>query len=235
MPDHPFRTLRDGYAQYTGTDAAIAGGKREDVERDRRLEPGEHERIMAVIDAGVLPRKQRPMVIEHKAAVRCLYLLAMESAMRLREMFTLTLDQVDFPKRTVFLDRTKNGDKRQVPLSTVALATVQDYLTVRVIPDGHPENALFPWWNGSLGLKHLGDVSDQLSKLYHNTRSPGIFEAAGCVDLHFHDLRHHATSVLFERTALSETEIMKITGHKSHRMMMRYANLRGSNLAAKLW
>lgn len=36
-----------------------------DVERDRRLEPGEYERILAVIDAGVLPRKQRPRVIEH--------------------------------------------------------------------------------------------------------------------------------------------------------------------------
>jgi hypothetical protein len=28
---------------------------------------------------------------------------------------------------------------------------------------------------------------------------------------------------------------MKITGHKSHRMLMRYANLRGSDLADRLW
>jgi len=58
---------------------------------------------------------------------------------------------------------------------------------------------------------------------------------AGCVDLKFHDLRHEATSRVFEKTNLLESEIMKITGHKSHRMMMRCANLRGSKLADKLW
>ncbi len=68
------------------------------------------------------------------------------------------------------------------------------------------------------------------SKLY-----AGIFGQAGCADLRFHDLRHEATSRLFEKTKLSETQIMKITGHKSHRMMMRYANLRGSDLAEQLW
>lgn len=236
MPDHPLRTLPDGYAQYSKADAALAGAVREDVSRDRRLEPGEYEKIMAVLDAGVLPRKQRPLQLEHVAALRLLFVLAVESAMRLREMYTLTLDQVDLAKRTVFLDRTKNGDKRQVPLSSVALAALTAYT------DGERDaqacakpDALFPWWDGSLNERDLSELSDRLSKLFHNNRSGGIFEAAGCSDLHFHDLRHEATSRLFERTTLSEAQIMKITGHKAHAMMMRYANLRGSDLAARLW
>lgn len=236
LPDHPFRTLPDGYAQYTKTDTALAGVERVDVERDRRLEPGEHEKILAALAAGVLPRKQRPLKLEHVDALRCLYVLALESAMRLRELFTLTLDQVDVPKRTIFLERTKNGDKRQVPLSTVAVATVKDYLAARPKHiEGRGDGVLFPWWDGTLRDKSLDDVSDLLSKLFHNKRSPGIFEAAGCVGLGFHDLRHEATSRLFERTTLSEAQIMKITGHRSHRMMMRYANLRGSDLAERLW
>lgn len=230
MPDHPLRTLPDGYAQYTELDTALAGEKREDVERDRRLEPGEYEKIEAVIDGGVLPRKQRPYHLEHRHALKCMMTLGLESAMRMREMYTLTLAQVDLPRRTVFLDKTKNGSKRQVPLSSVARATIQEYLEVRAIPDGHLQVALFPWWAGSTATKDLAAVSDFLSKLYI-----GIFETAGCDDLKFHDMRHEATSRLFERTQLSETEIMKITGHKSHRMMMRYANLRASNLADKLW
>lgn len=52
MPDHPLRTLPDGYAQYTALDQALSGKKRIDVERDRRLEHGEFERILAVIDSG---------------------------------------------------------------------------------------------------------------------------------------------------------------------------------------
>lgn len=235
MPDHPLRSLPEGYAQYTKVDAALAGEQRRDVERDRRLERGEFEKILAVIDGGVLPRKQRPLQISHVPAVRCLFILALESAMRLREMYTLTLDQVDLKRRTVFLERTKNGDKRQVPLSSVAVATLKAYLEVRVVPPEHPNDALFPWWDGRLEEKYLHDLSDELSKLFCNTRSPGIFAAAGCVDLKFHDLRHEAVSRLFELTDLSDTEIMKISGHRSQKVLMRYANLRASDLAGRLW
>lgn len=233
MPDHPLRTLPDGYAQYTRADEAHAGVKREDVERDRRLEPGEHEKILGVIEGGVLPRKQRPLALEHVPALRCLYFLAVESAMRLREMFTLTLAQVDMPRRTVFLDKTKNGDKRQVPLSSVALAELESYIESVHGPAPDPTARLFPWWSGEDG--DLDETSDYLSKLFHSERSPGIFDVAGCKDLKFHDLRHEAVSRLFERTTLSETQIMKISGHKSQRMLMRYANLRASNLAASMW
>lgn len=233
MPDHPLRTLPDGYAQYTRADEAHAGVKREDVERDRRLEPGEHEKILGVIEGGVLPRKQRPLALEHVPALRCLYFLAVESAMRLREMFTLTLAQVDLQRRTVFLDKTKNGDKRQVPLSSVALAELESYIDSVHGPAPDPAARLFPWWSGEDG--DLDETSDYLSKLFHSERSPGIFDVAGCKGLKFHDLRHEAVSRLFERTTLSETQIMKISGHKSQRMLMRYANLRASNLAAAMW
>jgi len=37
------------------------------------------------------------------------------------------------------------------------------------------------------------------------------------------------------RTTMSDFETMMITGHSSTRMLKRYANLRGSNLAKKLW
>lgn len=223
MPDHPLRTLPDGYAQYTQLDEALAGEKRQDIERDRRLEPGEHEKILGVLGSGVLPRKQRPLVLTHGASLRCFYVLAVESAMRMREMFTLSTDQVDLSKRTVFLDKTKNGDKRQVPLSSVAVATLKEYLPTT-------QGRVFPWWDGDTRDVSLDRTSDYLSKLWGS-----IFETAGCVDLKFHDLRHEATARLFEKTSLSETEIMKITGHKTQRMMMRYANLRGSDLASKLW
>jgi hypothetical protein len=43
-----------------------------------------------------------------------------ETGMRMREMFTPT-PQANFAQRTIFLNKTKNGDKRQVPLSTVAV------------------------------------------------------------------------------------------------------------------
>lgn len=230
MPDHALRTLPDGYAQYTKTDAAIAGVARVDVERDRRLEEGEYERILAAINVGILPRKQRPLALDDPRALRCLFVLAVESAMRLREMYTLTLDQVDLKKRTVFLDKTKNGDKRQVPMSSTAVSTMKAYIEERQAAGAKARDVVFPWVAVDMRPKDLDTTSDYLSKLYIS-----IFEVAQCAELTFHDLRHEATSRLFEKTTLSETQIMKITGHKSHRMMMRYANLRGSDLAARLW
>lgn len=220
LPDRPLRSLPDGYAQYTQADKAVNGG-RIDVERDRRLEPGELEKLLAVIDAGVIPRKQRPLVIEHKEALRLLVVLAVETAMRLREMYTLSTDQVDVSKRTIFLNTSKNGSKRQVPLSSVALAALKDHL-----PDAG--EMIFPWWDGE--PKSLVKTSDYLSKLFGS-----VAEAAGCADLKFHDLRHEAVCRLYERTRLSDLQISLITGHRSLVMLRRYSNLRGSDLAASMW
>lgn len=226
MPDHPLRTLPDGYAQYTKTDVALAGVKREDVERDRRLEKDEYEKILSVIEHGVLARKQRPLKLKNKEALRTMFVVAVESAMRMREIYTLTLGQIETPKRTIFLDKTKNGSKRQVPMSSVALAELTDHL--KKFKGAEPTQRVFPFWDGD--TKSLAATSDYLSKLFNS-----IFHQAGCQNLVFHDLRHEATSRLFERTKLTETAIMKITGHKSHRMLMRYSNLRGSTLADDLW
>jgi integrase len=89
-----------------------------------------------------------------------------------------------------------------------------------------PGAHLYPWWDGDASNRALTAMSDYLSKLY-----AGIFEEAGAKGLRFHDLRHEAVSRMFERTRLTESQIMKVAGHKSHRMMLRYANLRGSDLA----
>ena len=220
LPDTPFRTLPEGYACYTELDAKLAGGEKTDTERDRRLEPGEEVAIREVLERGVLSRKQRPFTIPHKADVIALFDILLETAMRLREVYTLTADQVDLTRRTVNLDKTKNGDKRQVPLSSVAVSVLKPY--------AKKEGALFPWLAEQRGNLKL--TTNYLSKLFAQ-----VFEEAGCGDFHLHDARHEATSRLFEKTTLMAEEIMKITGHKSHRMVMRYLQLRGSNLANKLW
>ena len=58
--------------------------------------------------------------------------------------------------------------------------------------------------------------------------------SADLADLHFHDLRHEATSRLFELTDLRDIEIASITGHKTMEMLKRYAHLRAGKLAVRL-
>ena len=52
------------------------------------------------------------------------------------------------------------------------------------------------------------------------------------IDLHFHDLRHEATSRLAEKFDMHE--LMKITGHKSTRMLGRYYHPRAEDLVKKM-
>lgn len=51
-------------------------------------------------------------------------------------------------------------------------------------------------------------------------------------DFRFHDLRHEATSKLAEK--LEMHELMKVTGHKTARMLSRYYHPRAEDLARKL-
>ena len=228
IPFNPVRLLPRGYATYTAADAghvAAAGGQaKETTERDRRLMPGEEEAIRAVL-AGAKPAgRQRKLDLQEGKALVAMFELALESCMRMSEIYTLDVAQLDFKQATIFLERSKNGDKRQIPMTTVARRVLRKYLGKR------EAGLLFPWWSGDRSREELKRCTSQLSRQY--TR---IFEAAGCEDLGFHDLRHEAISRLFERTNLTDVEISKITGHRDPRQLKRYANLRGSTLAARLW
>lgn len=226
LASNPLRLLPRGFATYTAGDAAVLAALdkpvRTDVSRWRRLAADEEAAIRAVFDQVKPADKERPLALPHKADLLLLFDLALETAMRLREMYTLTTDQINVSQKTIFLDKTKNGDSRQVPLSSVALAKLSPY--------GDSSGRLFPWWSGDPSERELRRVTALLSRQFAR-----IFAAAGVVDFHFHDLRHEATCRLFERTTLSDLRISLITGHRDPRMLRRYANLRASDMADALW
>jgi integrase len=56
---------------------------------------------------------------------------------------------------------------------------------------------------------------------------------ANIENVRFHDLRHEATSRLFEK-GLNVMEVAAITGHKTLDMLKRYTHLRAEDLAKKL-
>lgn len=220
MVQNPLRLLKRGFATYTHEDQVVLAKSgrdiKEDIERDRRLEDGEEERITALL--AELPVE------------RVLFLTALESAMRLRECYTLCEDQVAIAKRTIYLSRTKNGHKRQVPMSSTLVAHLSGYMESNSVEIAGREGRLFPFWDGDLSERSLDAATSDLSRIYR-----GIFARAGAVDFHFHDLRHEATCRLYERTSLSDVQIARITGHTDLRQLKRYASLRGSDLAQHLW
>jgi integrase len=209
--------------------ACHGGAAPRDRVRDRRLEPGEEARIRGVMAGEKREDRERALEMPEREALQLLFTLALETAMRMSEMYTLTVDQVMLSKRSIALERTKNGDSRQVPLSSVAMDALREWLERggRSLP-----GQVFPWFNPEAPVRdqERRRVTTRLSQQFQR-----IFAYAGITDLTFHDLRHEATCRLYERTKFSDIQIARVTGHKDPRMLLRYASLRGSDLAAGMW
>ncbi len=141
-----------------------------------------------------------------------LIVLALETGMRLGELLGLDWSRLDFEKRTALLPITKNGEPRTVPLSPKAVETLKR------IPRSLNNSRVFWTWS------RPDSVENAWKRAVEN---------AGLFNLRFHDLRHEATSRLFER-GLSLMEVAAITGHKTLQMLKRYTHLRAEDLAKKL-
>lgn len=231
----PILLLPRGYARYSDADelAVLELGltAKEDEHRDRRLGIDEDQTILRALEARICVGD---VAAQHEErALQLLFVAGLESAMRMRETYTLTRGQVVLPTRTIFLEKTKNGSKRQVPMSSTSVTAFTDFFQWHEKHVGPLADTshVFPWLTAPKPTKaELKAITAKLS-----ARFARFFEKCGCVDLTFHDLRHEAISRLFERTNLSDAQIMKVSGHSSYRMLNRYANLRGSDLANALW
>jgi integrase len=229
---NPLRKLADNYSTYSKVEhkllAQMGLDTKRDVERDRRLSAKEEQEIVRILLARVKCARTAEERALHQGAL-LMFKLSLETAMRMRELYTLELGQIDLQNRTLFLSRTKNGDSRQVPVSSVALALLDEALASRAC-HGANKALLFPFWNGQHAEEVLEETTSRVSAYYRD-----VFDEAQCDDLHFHDLRHEAICRFFIRTKLTDLEISRISGHKSPRMLRRYMSLRGSELAVKLW
>lgn len=157
---------------------------------------------------------------------------------------------------------TKNGDEvRAVPLSSRAVAVLEALPKPRTGPVLKcSQNALKLAWERAVARARKAYAYDQLRKaltdegfddealarevraVEYKKREPLPLtrelltriqaEDKTLVDLHFHDLRHEATSRLANK--LQMHELMKVTGHKTARMVSRYYHPKAEDLARKL-
>jgi len=136
-------------------------------------------------------------------------ILALETAMRRGEILGLRWEHVDFCKRTAFLQLTKNGENRTVPLSRRALETLQALprsIDGRVLPINFAA----------------------LEANFKRAR-----ERANLLDLRIHDLRHTAITRLAEKLP-NLIELSAVSGHKNLAMLKRYYHPNPESLAKKI-
>lgn len=133
--------------------------------------------------------------------------LALSSGMRFSEILRLRWEDIDLERQLLVLKKTKNKERRTVPLAGPAFQQLQE------LSKGKPAGARFVF-------------ALEGSKKPVNIRKAWLRAKveAEISNFRFHDLRHTAASYLAMNGATT-LEIAEILGHKTLAMVKRYAHL----------
>ena len=148
--------------------------------------------------------------------LRRIIVIALESGMRRGEILNIRKCHINFTLQTLLIPLTKADTPRTIPLSSRAVVSLREQIGISGNIAPIREAPLF-----SL-------LPDSLSQAFRR-----LCRRLDIQNLHFHDLRHEATSRLFEK-GLNPVEVATITGHKDTKMLMRYTHLRAEDLVEKL-
>lgn len=170
--------------------------------RDRRISQDEIDRLCTASEFENNPP------INFTQQIIIAFLIALETAMRAGEIRGLTWDRVYLTDRYVTLDETKNGTKRNVPLSRRAIELFELMKTI--------------------DSKYVFTVKGpSFDTLWRKLRNRCQIE-----DLHFHDSRHEACTRLARK--LEVLDLARMIGHKDLRSLMIYYNATASEIASRL-
>jgi integrase len=193
--------------------------------RDRRVEDEEDSEGRRIASSEI----ERLLAASSSPLLRGAVELALETAMRRGELCKLTWPMVDLKNRVIYLPGsiTKNGQSREVPLSSKAVAVLQ------ALPHQPADKPL-------LGIRADGltqafiRAQARARKIYEDECRETMKEPAEgfLVGLRFHDLRHEATSRL--ASVYDAATLAKVTGWKTLGMILRYYHPRGADLAKML-
>ncbi|MFT5548186.1 MAG: integrase [Candidatus Azotimanducaceae bacterium] len=137
--------------------------------------------------------------------------------MRQGEILNLTWNLVDLKRRGITLEKTKNGERRHIPLVNHAWELLNNLSKIRRM------NTALVFHSRTTPLSPVA-----IRKPWGNA-----VKSAELQDLKFHDLRHTAASYL-AMSGASHIEISEVLDHKTLQMVKRYAHLSQSHTSSIL-
>jgi integrase len=140
-------------------------------------------------------------------------ILALSSGMRQGELMGLKWQDVNIKDGFIILHKTKNGERRRIPLSGLALKQLIEHAKVRRLDT----DLLFPGKNPDKPIDLRRPFTEALKR-------------AQISDFKWHDLRHCTASYLAMNGA-SLAEIAEVLGHKTLQMVKRYAHLSDGHIS----
>ncbi len=130
-------------------------------------------------------------------------IVALNTGMRRGEIFNMRWDQVNFPAGVIHIERSKNGERREIPMNEYLVNTLQEM--------DRSGEYVFPSKNGL----PFNNVKRSYRRALNDT---------GITNFRFHDLRHTFASNLV-MAGIDLATVQDLMGHKSIQMTMRYAHL----------
>jgi len=132
--------------------------------------------------------------------LRPLLIAALHTGMRKGEILNLSWTHVDFTRKLIMVVKSKNGEKRSIPMSNTLFQTLQSIkvrdISGKVIP-----------------------ISDRSLRVAFGS----ALEKSGIQDFRFHDLRHTFATRLVQN-GVDLYKVKELLGHKTLAMATRYAH-----------
>ncbi len=143
--------------------------------------------------------------------IKPIVITALNTGMRKSEILHLTWNRVDLKNRIILLDKTKNGERREIPINQTLFYTLSGI--VRNIKTD------YVFYNPET-LKPYYDLKKSFA---------AALKKAHIIDFHFHDLRHTFASRLV-MGGVDLTTVKELLGHKSITMTLRYSHLASAHI-----
>jgi integrase len=163
------------------------------TENNKRLRYLSKEECQSLINA--CDQHLRPAVIT-----------ALNTGARKEEILSLKWDNVDLKHGFILLDRTKNGDRREIPINDTLRVTFKNLTRRLDIP--------YVFYDSLTG-KRYRDIKRSFKS---------ACKRAGVTDFRFHDFRHTFASHLV-MAGVDLTTVKELLGHKDFKMTLRYSHL----------
>ena len=166
--------------------------EKEDNQRDRWLKKDEEERLL-----GNSPEWLRETVS-----------FALHTGLRQDELLSLEWNRVNLFRKTILIQKTKNGKPKTLPLNKIALDVLNQRSNVKSIRN----DLVFFSRNGK--------------KIYSNNLRQSFYAVlrkVGIDDFKWHDLRHTFATRLAQ-AGVDIYKISKLLGHQDIKMTQRYAH-----------
>lgn len=229
---NPLRLLPTGYSQYSTAESAELRGRgagpKTDVHRDYRLGADDESALSVALSGIKRPDRERPMPVDPE--FQMLFRLILDTGLRLSEAYRLRVNQIDFLVGVIRVEGSKGArgvlKPRTVPMKKELRAELGRWCADR-------RDLVFAYWDGT--KEGRGKATSKLSNRFKT-----VFDYAELGHLTEHDLRHEACCRWFELRnpkggwVFSDVEICRIMGWSSMDMALRYASLRGEDLANRL-